>query len=123
MQPKAMEDLVAFSAREVKRAAAEERERDEYSSAEGQCESKGGNAIPVSFLKIEGVGDTRWGKRLQRESQIEELVGGQNPGREAPPRSKKRQGSKGDVRVIEGEEIRRDDPVEYFFPTGVGSTS
>ena len=26
----------AFSAREVKRAAAEERERDEYSSAEGQ---------------------------------------------------------------------------------------
>ena len=36
MQPKEMEDLAAFSAREVKRAAAEERERDEYSSAEGQ---------------------------------------------------------------------------------------
>ena len=33
---KGMEDLAAFSAREVKRAAAEERERDEYSSAEGQ---------------------------------------------------------------------------------------
>ena len=28
----------AYSVREVKRAAAEERERDEYSSAEGQCE-------------------------------------------------------------------------------------
>ena len=51
----------------------------------------------------------------------------------------KRGGSKGDarrgatargamekggcVRVIEGEEVRRDDPVEYFLPTGVGSTS
>ena len=34
MRPKGMEDLAAFSAREVKRAAAEE--RDEYSSAEGQ---------------------------------------------------------------------------------------
>ena len=35
-----LEDLAAFSAREVKRAAAEERERDEYFSAEGQWESK-----------------------------------------------------------------------------------
>ena len=29
----------------------------------------------------------------------------------------------GCVRVIEGEEVRGDDPVEYFFPTGVGSDS
>ena len=36
MRPKGMEDLAAFSAKEVKRAAAEERERDKYSSAEGQ---------------------------------------------------------------------------------------
>ena len=36
MQPKGMKDLAAFSAKEVKRAAAEERERDEYSYAEGQ---------------------------------------------------------------------------------------
>ena len=28
----------------------------------------------------------------------------------------------GCVRVIEGEKVRRDDPVEYFLPTGVGST-
>ena len=34
MQPKGMEDLAASSAREVKRAAAEE--RDEYSSAKKQ---------------------------------------------------------------------------------------
>ena len=40
MRPKGMEDLAAFSAREAKRAAAEESERDEYSSAEGQWESK-----------------------------------------------------------------------------------
>ena len=35
MQPKGMEDLAAFSAKEAKRVA-EERERDKYSSAEGQ---------------------------------------------------------------------------------------
>ena len=37
---KRVEDLAALSAREVKRAAAEERERDEYSSADEQCQSK-----------------------------------------------------------------------------------
>ena len=26
------------------------------------------------------------------------------------------------VRVIEGKEVRRDDPIEYFLPTRVGST-
>ena len=66
------------------------------------------------------------------------MVGSQNSGSEAPPRSKKG-GSKGDVRrgataseamekggcvkIIEGEEVRGDDPVKYFLPTGVGSTS
>ena len=54
-------------------------------------------------------------------------------------RKGKRGGSKGDVRrgatargamekggcvrVIEGEKVRRDDPVEYFLPAGVGGTS
>ena len=36
MRPKGMEDLAAFSIREVKRAEAEEREREKYFSAEGQ---------------------------------------------------------------------------------------
>ena len=36
MRTKGMEDLTSFSAREVKRAAAEARERDEYSYADGQ---------------------------------------------------------------------------------------
>ena len=40
MRPKGMEDLATFSAREIKRAAAEERERDEYSSAERQWDTK-----------------------------------------------------------------------------------
>ena len=49
-------------------------------------------------------------------------------------RKGKRRGSKGDVRrgamekggcvkVIEGEEVRGDDPVEYFLSEGVGSDS
>ena len=29
----------------------------------------------------------------------------------------------GCVRVIEGEDVRGDDPVEYFLPAGVGNTS
>ena len=29
----------------------------------------------------------------------------------------------GCVKVIDGEEVRGDDPVEYFFPAGVRSTS
>ena len=29
----------------------------------------------------------------------------------------------GCVKVIEREKVRRDDPVEYFFPAGVGGTS
>ena len=28
----------------------------------------------------------------------------------------------GCVKVIEGEEVRRNDPVEYFLPVGVGGT-
>ena len=40
MRPNGMEDLAAFSTRKVKRAAAEKRKRDEYSSAVGQWQSK-----------------------------------------------------------------------------------
>ena len=84
------------------------------------------------------MGDARWGDRSEREEQLEELVGDQNPGSAAPLRSK-RGGSKGDVRrgatargaMVEGgcvrnierEEVRGDDPVEYFLSTGVGSIS
>ena len=50
----------------------------------------GGKVIPVSFLKVVGKGGACWSERPQRKGQIKELVGGQNPGPEAPPRSKKR---------------------------------
>ena len=95
----------------------------------------GGNAIPASFLKIEQRGTLVWAKD-QREGRIEELVGGQNPGPEASPRSKKGQErreqkdvrtgamEKGEcVGVIDGEKVRRDDPVEYFLLAGIESTS
>ena len=88
----------------------------------------GGKIISASFLKVEGrrtlVGAKDW-----REGQIQELVGGQNPGPEAPLKSKKGQerreqrrsqgrsdyqwsdGEGRCVRVIEGEQVRGDDPV------------
>ena len=56
----------------------------------------GDKVIPASFLKVEGRG-TLVGEKDRREGQIEELVGGQNAGPEAPHRSKKG-GSKGNVR-------------------------
>ena len=91
-----------------------------------------GQVMPTSFLKIEGRRTFLWAK----EGQLIELVGDQNPGPEVPPRSK-RGGSKGKVKggaaargakksrcikVIEGEGVRRDNPIEYFLSTGVGST-
>ena len=72
---------------------------------------------------------------MEKEGWFVELVGDQSSGPEASPISKRR-GSKGDVwreatargaieksryvRVIE--EVREDDPIEYFLPTGIRST-
>ena len=80
--------------------------------------------------------DARWGERPEREGQLE-LVGDQNLGSEASSRSKRGE-SKGEVRggatateamekcrydrVFKGEEVRRDEPIEYVLPTGVRST-
>ena len=56
MQPKGMEDLAAFSAREVKRAAAEEKkETSILLQINSESHSKK-QAIPASFLKIERRG-------------------------------------------------------------------
>ena len=70
----------------------------------------GGKAIPVSFLKIEGR-ETLVGARdrREREGRIEELVGGQNPGLEAPPRSKKRQERREQRRCQERNDCQRSD--------------
>ena len=64
------------------------------------------------------------GQKIQeREKQLEELAGDQNPeaGPEAFSRGAMEKGRC--VRVIEGEEVRRDDPFKYFFPVGVGCIS
>ena len=67
MRPKGMEDLAAFSAREAKRAAAEEKERDEYSSAEEQWEQSRKQSHPSSFLKIK--------ERKTGERGIDRIIG------------------------------------------------
>ena len=46
---------------------------------------------PSELFENRRKDDARWGERPGREGQIEELVGGWNPGPEAPPRSKKGQ--------------------------------
>ena len=101
----------------------------------------GGKVIPARFLKIEGRGTlVRAKNRGERDREknwwvIRTQVLKHLPG----ARMGKRGGSKGDVRkgatargamekggcvrVIEGEEVRRNDPVEYFLPAMVGSTS
>ena len=79
-------------------------------------------------------GDVRWGERPKKEGWLVELVSDQSPGPEAPPRCR-RGGSKGNVSggatakgmmekgryvtVINGEEVRRNDPIEYFLPMEV----
>ena len=64
MRPKEMEDLAAFSAKEVKRAAAEKKtsiplQKNSESQSRRQI-------IPASFLKIEGRG-TLVGAKYRRE--------------------------------------------------------
>ena len=55
------------------------------------------------------MGDDRWGDRPEREGQIEELVGGQNPGSEAPPRSRKRQERREQRRCQKRSDYQRND--------------
>ena len=69
MRPKRIEDLAAFSAREVKRAAAEERKRDEYCDgllmdSESQCRRQ---SHPSELSENCRKGDARWGERPERE--------------------------------------------------------
>ena len=61
MRPKGVEDLAAFSAKEVKKAAAEEKKRRVFLSR-----TVGVKVIPTSFLKVEGCG-TLVGAKDRRE--------------------------------------------------------
>ena len=84
------------------------------------------------------------GQKTEKEGRLSELVGDLNPGPKASSMSKKgRGGRKGNVRRgatargatargameksryargIEGKEVREDDPIENFLPTGVRSS-
>ena len=85
-------------------------------------------------------GDVRWGEKSEKEGWLVKLVGDLSSGLEAPSRSQisERGGSKEDVRegetareamekskyvrAIGGKGVREDDSIEYFLPTGFGST-
>ena len=89
MRPKGMENLAAFSVRKVKRAAAGgKRKRRVFLCRRIVGVKIGGKVIPASFLKAEGRGRLL-GRKTGERGQIEELVGGENPGAEAPPMGKK----------------------------------
>ena len=70
MRPKGMEDLAAISARKLKRAAAEEREREESFSVEGQRESKQKQSHPNELSENRKKGNVRWGKKPEKEGQL-----------------------------------------------------
>ena len=80
-----MEDLYAFSANNVKGAAAEEREK--YFSAEGQCESMfRTNSFQQAFWKLR-LGGAHYGGRAEKEGGLEEL-GNQKLSPDAPSGSR-----------------------------------
>ena len=73
MRPKGMEDLVAFSAREVKRAAAEERERRVFLCRRTVRVKMEDKVIPARFLKIEERGRSL--RRKTREIGTDRKIG------------------------------------------------
>ena len=86
-----MENLALFSAKEVKRAAAEERERERgvflcRSTVGVEVNSK---VIPTSFLKIEERETFVRAKKRRKRNSYVQLVGDQSPSPKAPPRSKR----------------------------------
>ena len=94
--------MAAFSVSGMKRATAEERENDEYSlkkDSEGQSKRQS-HLNKLSENRRKGV--VRWGEKPEEEGWLAELVGNQNPGPKAPPRSKRgrRRRSKENARRI-----------------------
>ena len=107
MRSKGMENEATFSAREVKRAATEKEtsiplQKDSESQSRRQSHP---SELSESWRKE----DARWGERLGREGQIEEMVGGQNPGPEAPPRNKKEQERREQRKCHERSDCQRSD--------------
>ena len=100
----------------------------------------GGKVIPSSFLKVEGRGtlvgakDRKERDRLKNWQVIKTQVLKHLPGAGKNKRERRKENvrleatarkamEKGRcVRVIEGEKVRGNDPMEYFLAAGVGST-
>ena len=80
----------AFSIREVKRTAAEKRKEKETSiPLQKDSESwRKKQSHPNELSENSRKGDVRWGERPEKEGRLVELVGDQNPGYEASPKSK-----------------------------------
>ena len=74
MWPKGMEDLDAFSAREVKSSSREKRKRQVFLCRRTVRVNVGGKPIPARFLKIEGRG-TLIGAKDQKERGIDRRIG------------------------------------------------
>ena len=72
MRPKGIEDFAALSAREVKRAVAEERKRQVFLCRGTVGVKVGDKAIPASFLKIEGTGSS---ERKTGEGRADRRIG------------------------------------------------
>ena len=68
--------LAAFNAKEVKKAAAEEKERIPLQKdIENQRKDK---VVNTSFPKIVGRGPIHWGRTVEKGGQLAELRGDQN---------------------------------------------
>ena len=68
-----------------------------------------GKVIPASFLKIEGRGTLVGAIGRREKDRLNELLGGQNPGPEAPPKSRKRQERREQKRCQERSDCQRSD--------------
>ena len=78
----------AFSVREVKRTAAKEIKETSIPLQKDSDHQSKKQSHANELSENSRKGDVRWGKRPEKEGRSVELVGDQNPGSEAPPRSK-----------------------------------
>ena len=123
--------MAAFNAREVKRAAAEESEREREKTIPLQKDSEGQRkrqSHPKKLLENCRKEAICGGGRLEKERQLAELGDDQSPSNKASARSRRRR-SKGDVRrgaiekgrsvsSIKEKEVRGDERIGNFLPRG-----
>ena len=97
MRPKGMEDFGRIQCQKSKESSSRGKGKRRVFFCKGTV---GVKVIPTSFLKVEGRG-MLVGAKDRGERQIKELVDDQNPGPEAPPRSRKEQ-ERREQRIYQG---------------------